>query len=103
MKPLLPYLLLPSLLFSAKPSVEEIEKQLAQRILTADQSLKEVQAFCETRVPDMPDIKNPQEWLKESNRIRREVLDKIVFRGKQACGKVIGYSLAPMHAIPTRM
>ena len=84
MKTALPFLLLPSLLFSATPSLEEIEKQLARRILTADQSLEEVQAFCESRVPDVPEFKHPEEWLKESNRIRSEVLDKIVFRGKQA-------------------
>ncbi|SVC54567.1 uncharacterized protein METZ01_LOCUS307421, partial [marine metagenome] len=84
MKTALPFLLLPSFLFSATPSVEEIEKQLAQPILKNDQSLEEVQAFCESRVPDVPNFKKPDEWLKESNRIRSEVLDKIVFRGKQA-------------------
>ena len=84
MKTTLPFLLLPSFLFSATPSVEEIEKQLAKRILKNDQSLEEVQAFCESRVPDVPNFKKPDEWLKESNRIRNEVLDKIVFRGKQA-------------------
>ena len=77
-------LLLPSLLFSATPSLEEIEKQLARRILTADQSLEEVQVYCENRVPDVPDFKKPEEWLKESTRIRLEVLDKIVFRGRDA-------------------
>jgi len=84
MKTTLPFLLLPCFLFSATPSVEEIEKELAQPILKNDQSLEEVQAFCENRVPDVPEFKKPEEWLAESVRIRREVLDKIVFRGKQA-------------------
>ena len=57
---------------------------MSRPILTADQSLEEVQAFCESRVPDVPEFKKPETWLKESARIRREVLDKIVFRGKEA-------------------
>jgi cephalosporin-C deacetylase-like acetyl esterase len=81
--PLLLTLLLPMLHGTVKPSIEDIEKQLSKPILTADQSLKEVQAFCESRVPAVPGLKEPNAWLKESIRIRREVLDKIVFRGTE--------------------
>ncbi|SVD86230.1 uncharacterized protein METZ01_LOCUS439084, partial [marine metagenome] len=82
--PLLPSFLLPTLLALANPPVGEIEKQLSRRILTAGQALEEVQVFCETRVPDVPAFKDPKAWLKESARIRSEVLDKIVFRGGEA-------------------
>ena len=81
---LLSSLLLPILLGAEKPSLEAIEKQLSRPILAADQSLEEVQAYCESRVPDVPEFKKPETWLKESARIRREVLDKVVFRGEEA-------------------
>ena len=81
---LLSSLLLPILLGAEKPSLEAIDKQLSRPILTADQSLEEVQAFCESRVPDVPEFKKSEAWLKELARIRLEVLDKIVFRGKEA-------------------
>ena len=84
MKTPLPFLLLPCFLFSAAPSEKNIEKQLAKRILKNDQSLEEVQTYCEIRVPSVPEFKKPETWLEESARIRREVLDKVVFRGKEA-------------------
>jgi len=77
-------LLLPIFLGAEKPSLEAIEKQLSRPILAVDQSLEEVQAFCESRVPDVPEFKKSEAWLKELARIRLEVLDKIVFRGKEA-------------------
>jgi len=84
MKPALPFLLLPSLLFSATLSVEEIERQLAKRILKGGQPLEEVQAFCESRVPDVPAFGKPEDWIRESDRIRQAVLEKVIFRGKEA-------------------
>jgi hypothetical protein len=60
----------------------EIQKLLAAPIIGPDLALAEVQDFCEARVPRMPTPKTAQEWQQEADRIRADVLAKVVFRGQ---------------------
>ncbi|MCH7728342.1 MAG: acetylxylan esterase, partial [Planctomycetes bacterium] len=61
-----------------------IEKLLKQPILTPNTPLVEVQAFTEKRVPRMPKVKSLEEWEKHASRLRKAVLDNVVFRGEAA-------------------
>ena len=40
--------------------------------------------FNETRVPDMPRVRTAEEWQVEASAIRKQVLDRVVFRGGAA-------------------
>ena len=55
---------------------------LAKPILDPNPSLAEVQAFCEARVPAVPKAAGVAEWEQHASRIRADVLDKVVFRGR---------------------
>ncbi|MBL9189710.1 MAG: acetylxylan esterase [Opitutaceae bacterium] len=57
---------------------------LSRPILEPGTPLAEVQAFTEQRVPAMPAITSLAEWQRFAERTRREVLEKIVFRGDLA-------------------
>ena len=57
---------------------------LARPILDAGTPLAEVQAFTEQRVPAMPTVTTLAEWQRFAARTRRDVLEKIVFRGELA-------------------
>lgn len=57
---------------------------LARPILDAGTPLAEVQAFTEARVPAMPAVTTLAEWQRFAARTRRDVLEKIVFRGELA-------------------
>ncbi len=57
---------------------------LGRRILAADEPLREVQAFTESRVPPMPEVRSVEEWERHADRMRRETLEKVVFRGEAA-------------------
>ncbi len=57
---------------------------LTRPILDAGTPLAEVQAFTEQRVPAMPAVTTLAEWQHFAERTRRDVLEKIVFRGELA-------------------
>ncbi len=57
---------------------------LSRPILETGTPLAEVQAFTESRVPAMPAVTTLAEWKTFAERTRREVLEKIVFRGALA-------------------
>lgn len=65
-------------------AVADLGPFLDKPILDPNVSLSEVQAFCESRVPPVPKAGTVAEWEQHANRIRAEVLDKIVFRGEPA-------------------
>lgn len=62
----------------------EIAEWLSRPLLAPDQPLHEVQKFCEDRVPRMPEVRSTNEWQRYADRMRRDVLEKIVFRGAEA-------------------
>ena len=81
-------LLLTTQLHAAKGGATFDEKSLgtllAKPIIGPDLALAEVQVFNETRVPDMPRVRTAEEWQARADQMRREVLDKVVFRGGAA-------------------
>jgi hypothetical protein len=61
-----------------------IERALAQEIIGPDLALEEVRVFNETRVPDMPSVRSAAEWKAKAREYRRNILNKVVFRGEAA-------------------
>jgi len=62
----------------------EIKALLEREIIGPALSLAEVQRFCEERVPEMPELSTAAEWEAEAERLRRAVLERIVYRGQAA-------------------
>ncbi|HEY6169505.1 MAG TPA: acetylxylan esterase [Verrucomicrobiae bacterium] len=71
-------------LIASEGGQREIREWLERPILAPDQPLHEVQAFCEARVPLMPAVRSVAEWERYAEKTRRDVLDKVVFRGARA-------------------
>ena len=65
-------------------TAEEVTAALAEEIIGPDLALEEVQVFNETRVPDMPRVRTAEEWQAKASDIRKQVLDRVVFRGGAA-------------------
>src|SRR5688572_13131124 len=61
-----------------------LQSLLNRPILASNQPMAEVQAFTERRVPVMPSVRTAGEWEKIAKRMRRDVLEKVVFRGEAA-------------------
>jgi dienelactone hydrolase len=59
-----------------------IEQFLRREIIGTNLALAEVQAFTESRVPLVPEAKSATEWEKVADRLRRETLARVVFRGE---------------------
>ncbi len=77
----------PSTVASAEPSAlsaKVLEAALARPIIGPTIPLAEVQRFCDVRIPRMKTYKTLQEWQTDAERIRTELLDRVVFRGKAA-------------------
>ncbi len=70
----------PASLRAVEPS--ELQPLLEREIVGSLLPMAEVQRYCETRVPPMPDVKTADEWEAEARRLRKAVLDGIVFRGQ---------------------
>ena len=69
-------------LFSAAAQTNVLATLLAREIIGQNLALAEVQAYTENRVPLMPALTSAAEWEKEATRLRRDVLDNVVFRGE---------------------
>src|SRR5262249_11733653 len=63
---------------------EPLDAILKHQILTPQQTQHEVEKYVEARVPRMPQVKTVAEWEKQANRIRTELLEKVVYRGEAA-------------------
>lgn len=68
----------------APPPPSDLEVMLQHAILPADLPARESQLFCDPKVPRMPKVKSLAEWQAFADQTRRDVLDKIVFRGALA-------------------
>jgi hypothetical protein len=59
-----------------------LQTLLQRSIIGPGLALAEVQAFTESRVPLMPPVKSAAEWEKLANRLRRDTLARVVYRGE---------------------
>jgi hypothetical protein len=66
------------------PPPSDLELLLKHPILAPNLPLQEVQAYCEPKVPRMPKVSSLAEWQSFADQTRRDVLDKVVFRGALA-------------------
>jgi hypothetical protein len=66
------------------PPAASLEALLQHSILPADLFITEVQAYSEPKVPRMPEVTTLAAWQATASLTRRDVLDKIVFRGTLA-------------------
>lgn len=84
MKPslLLAPLALAACLLSASAQTNLLAPTLAREIIGPNLALAEVQAYTENRVPLMPALTSAAEWEKEAARLRRDLLDNVIFRGE---------------------
>jgi hypothetical protein len=57
---------------------------LSREIVGPRTSIEEIQAYLEPRIPPMPAFENAAEWRAHADRMRRDVLDRVVFRGEAA-------------------
>ncbi len=71
-----------SLVRAAEPS--PLEQALSREIIGPRQSLLDVQDRIELRIPRLPAVKTVDEWEKYAQRLRRDILDRVVFRGRAA-------------------
>ncbi|MCZ2148153.1 MAG: alpha/beta hydrolase family protein [Bryobacterales bacterium] len=72
--------LLPFCLFAQ--SGDDVRKWLERPLLDAKQPLDEVQVYTASRVPVVPAFSSALEWDRYAGGIRRQMLDKVVFRGE---------------------
>lgn len=71
-------------LATAEDRAEAIKQTLARPILAPGQTTAELRAFIAPRIRRVPPVQSRQEWEQEATRIRRDMLDEIVFRGPAA-------------------
>ena len=61
-----------------------LHELLARQIIAPDIVMEEVERFCDTRVPRMPQLTSVEQWEQYTEKLRRDVLDKVVLRGQAA-------------------
>jgi hypothetical protein len=76
-------LITPALAFAADPQ-PSLAEMLSRPLLERDRPLHEVQHFCESRVPIVPRARSVAEWEQIAQQLRKNTLEKIVFRGEAA-------------------
>lgn len=66
------------------PAMEQIQKFLNQPILEKGLTLAQLRSACERRYSKVPTFTKHEDYQKYANDLRREILEKIVFRGTLA-------------------
>lgn len=61
---------------------EAIREALEHEVIGPQQSLEDVRAFVEARIPRMPELSTVESWAEEARRLRADVLEKVVLRGE---------------------
>lgn len=84
MKPAILFLALSLPLLAQTPPTSDLETLLVHPILGKGQPERESRAFCDPKVPRLPQVTTLNEWKAFADQTRREVLDKVVFRGMLA-------------------
>src|SRR5690349_2090644 len=67
--------------WSAAEGAKELQASLAREVLTPKQTMTETQEFVEKLLPPLPEFKSAADFDKYADQLRRDVLDKVVFRG----------------------
>lgn len=62
----------------------DLKTWLERPLLAPDQTQSEVQSYVETRLPPLAMPMDPTTWQEYASRLRRDVLDRVVFRGDAA-------------------
>ena len=68
----------------AAASVDPVTAALKQELVGPVLPVAEWQRFCDARVPRMKTFHDAAAWQAEADRLRKDVLDKVVFRGEAA-------------------
>ena len=75
----------PSFIANPDPLTEAyIGKVLSKKIIGPDLALEEVRVFNESRVPEVPRVRTAAEWKTKAAEYRKNILDKVIFRGSAA-------------------
>ena len=64
--------------------LETIQAWLRRPIIDTNLPLAEVQAYAQSRVPLIPEAHTAKQWAEHAERMRRETLQRVVFRGEAA-------------------
>src|SRR3989442_8060640 len=67
-----------------KQDPADLKKLLSREIVGPHRGMDDVQAYIEPRIPSMPDVRTLAEWEKAAEKIRKDALEKVVFRGEAA-------------------
>ena len=59
----------------------DLDALLQHAILPGGLPVTEAQNYCEPKVPRMPVVKNLAQWQALADQMRRDALEKVVFRG----------------------
>ena len=63
---------------------DDLKPLLEREIVGSALPLMEVQVYCENRVPQMPKVETVDQWTAEAERLRKAVLEQVVYRGEAA-------------------
>ena len=67
---------------AADTNTLDLQAILAHEIVGPALVLSEVQDYIEPRVPEMPALTSAQDWTRYANRLREDVLKRVVLRGE---------------------
>src|SRR5262245_12354267 len=62
--------------------VKDVKALLSKEIIGPRQARVDVTRYVQQRIPVFKPAASAEEWKKESERLRAEILDKVVFRGE---------------------
>ena len=77
-----------------------VEARLVQPLINTKQTVVEAQIYLASRVKPMPPIRDRAEWERYATDLRRQILDKVVFRGEAAKWRAVPVKEEWLDTIP---
>ena len=78
----------------------DLTAALSARIVDAATPMKQVQAFCDERIPRMPKVRTASAWERRADKMRRDTLEKVVFRGEAKAWRDADRKVEWLESIP---
>jgi dienelactone hydrolase len=85
---------------AAKPGISELQMALEQSLLPAGTPLTELRAFAEPRIVAPPKFESLLRWQQDAAKIRQNMLEKIIFRGRARAWRQAKTEVAWLDMVP---
>lgn len=79
---------------------KDLSALLSKEIIGPRKAMVDLQRYLATRIPSLPQFSSAEQWEKYANKLRQDVLQKVVFRGEAAAWRKVKAKIEWLETLP---